>query len=380
MNIIPYTDKHHKFREKTRAFVEKEIIPNVDQWEKDKIVPKSAWQKMGQEGLLCTTIPKKYGGPGYDLLYAVIVAEELALSNHYGLHAVLHSDVAAPYIYSYGSEYLRNKYLPGCCSGDIVSAIAMTEPNAGSDLASIETMAVDDGDEIVLNGSKIFISNGINCGVAVVAAKNPSDKSPYESTSLYVVESDLPGFIRGKKLEKMGFNSQDTVELFFSNCRIPKTNMLGQKGMGFKMLMEKLQFERLLCSVQTVATAEFSLAQLLKHQKTTSVSGQPIQRTQSSQFALVEMATEIKLGKTMLETLIVDHMAGKNILKETSMAKYWNSELARRVAEGCIELHGMQGALESFPVVRAYRDVRILSIAGGTTEIMKGIIAKEMGI
>ena len=380
MNILPYTEEHHRFRKKARTFIEKEIIPNVNQWEADRLVPKSAWQKMGREGFLCTSIPEKYGGHGYDLLYAVIIAEELARSNHYGLYAVLHSDVAAPYIYTFGSEYLRNKYLPGCCSGDIITAIAMTEPNAGSDLAAMKTTAVEDGDEIVLNGSKIFISNGINCGVAVVAAKNFSDKNPYESISLYVVESDLPGFIRGKKLEKMGFHSQDTIELFFSDCRIPKSNLLGQKGKGFLMLMEKLQLERLICSVQTIAAAEFSMEQILKHRKTVSSSDKPVPNTQVSQFAMVEMATEIKLGRTMLETLIVDHMDGKNVLKETSMAKYWNSELARRVAERCIDLYGMHGALESCPVVRTYRDTRILSIAGGTTEIMKSIIAKQMGI
>jgi alkylation response protein AidB-like acyl-CoA dehydrogenase len=272
MEILNYTDDHIDFRNRLKAFLEKEITPFGDQWEKDGIVPKSAWQKMGQGGFLCPDVAVEYGGLGGDFLYAFIVAEELTQTRITGLATPLHSDIVVPYISSFGSEEIKKKFLPGCVSGDIVTAVAMTEPGAGSDLSSIATTAVEEDEEVVIDGSKTFISNGLNADLVVVAAKNPAVENPYEALSLYVVESDRPGYSTGRHLEKMGMWSQDTAELFFSKCRIPKKNRLGEKGMGFLMLMDKLQQERLVCAIMGVTGAERIVEWTMDYCKQTTVS------------------------------------------------------------------------------------------------------------
>lgn len=381
MEILKYTDDHKQFRQRLRGFLETEITPYVDQWEKDHIVPKEAWQKMGREGFLCTWAPKEYGGMGGDFLYSVIVTEEMARTNHTGLAAMLHSDIIVPYIYAFGTEAQKKKYIPGCVSGDIISAIAMTEPGAGSDLAGMETTAEIDGDEVIINGSKTFISNGINCGLVIVAAKNPTEKNPYQSISLYIVDDGTPGFKRGRQLEKMGFHSQDTAELFFSNCRIPKENLLGGQGAGFMLLMEKLQQERLMCAIGAQCAAELILELTTQHcKKATDASGKPISKYQATQFALVEMTTEVKVSRAFVDKLIAEHAAGEHIVVETSMAKYWTTDLATRISKRCLDLYGDFGLTENCPIARAVRDVRVMSIFAGTNEIMKGIAAKFMGL
>ena len=381
MDILKYTDEHRQFRERLRAFLAAEVTPNVDQWEKDHIVPKEAWRRMGQAGFLSTWVPPEYGGMGGDFLYSVIVTEEMARTNHTGLAAMLHSDVVVPYIATFGSEVQKKKYLPGCVSGDIITAVAMTEPDAGSDLAGMQTTAEPDGDAIVINGSKTFISNGINADLVIVAAKNPVEKNPYQAMSLYLVEDGTPGFNRGRQLEKMGFHSQDTAELFFTNCKIPKENILGTPGMGFMMLMEKLQQERLMCAIGAQAAVELMLELTIDYcRKTTDASGKPISKYQATQFALVEMAADIKVGRAFLDKLIMEHAAGESIVVETSMAKYWTTDLANRIAGRCLELHGDFGLTEKCPLARAMRDVRVMSIFAGTNEIMKGIAAKFMGL
>lgn len=381
MDILKYTDAHRQFRERIRSFLADEVTPNVEQWEKDYIVPKEAWRRMGQAGFLCTWVPPEYGGMGGDFLYSVIVTEEMARTNHTGLAAMLHSDVVVPYIAAFGSEAQKKKYLPGCVSGDIITAVAMTEPDAGSDLAGMQSTAEPDGDAFVINGSKTFISNGINADLVIVAAKSPAEKNPYQAMSLYLVEGETPGFNRGRQLEKMGFHSQDTAELFFTNCRIPKENILGTQGMGFMMLMEKLQQERLMCAIGAQAAVELMLEMTMDYcRKTTDASGKPISKYQANQFALVEMAADIKVGRAFLDKLIVEHAAGESIVVETSMAKYWTTDLANRVAGRCLELHGDFGLTEKCPLARAMRDVRVMSIFAGTNEIMKGIAAKFMGL
>lgn len=381
MDILKYTDAHRQFRERIRSFLADEVTPNVEQWEKDHIVPKEAWRRMGQAGFLCTWVPPEYGGMGGDFLYSVIVTEEMARTNHTGLAAMLHSDVVVPYIAAFGSEAQKKKYLPGCVSGDIITAVAMTEPDAGSDLAGMQSTAEPDGDAFVINGSKTFISNGINADLVIVAAKSPAEKNPYQAMSLYLVEGETPGFNRGRQLEKMGFHSQDTAELFFTNCRIPKENILGTQGMGFMMLMEKLQQERLMCAIGAQAAVELMLEMTMDYcRKTTDASGKPISKYQANQFALVEMAADIKVGRAFLDKLIVEHAAGESIVVETSMAKYWTTDLANRVAGRCLELHGDFGLTEKCPLARAMRDVRVMSIFAGTNEIMKGIAAKFMGL
>ena len=380
MEILRYTEKHNAFRERLRGFLEKEITPYGDQWEKDGIVPKEAWQKMGQAGFLCPDVGVEYGGLGGDFLYALIAAEEMTQTRITGLATPLHSDIVVPYISSFGSEELKKKYLPGCVSGDIVTAVAMTEPGAGSDLANIETTAVEEDEEVVIDGSKTFISNGLNADLVVVAAKDPAVENPYEALSLYVVEAQTPGFSTGRHLEKMGMWSQDTAELFFSKCRIPKKNRLGDKGMGFLMLMDKLQQERLVCSIMGVTGAERIVEWTLDYCKQTTVSGKPLSKSQAVQFALVEMTTDIKLGRTFVEKLVADHIEKKEIIVETSMAKYWTTEMLNRVANRAMDLCGNFGTLEECRIVRAWRDAKIMTIFAGTNEVMKNIAAKFMGL
>ena len=380
MEILRYTEKHNAFRERLRGFLEKEITPYGDQWEKDGIVPKEAWQKMGQAGFLCPDVGVEYGGLGGDFLYALIAAEEMTQTRITGLATPLHSDIVVPYISSFGSEELKMKYLPGCVSGDIVTAVAMTEPGAGSDLANIATTAVEEDEEVVIDGSKTFISNGLNADLVVVAAKDPAVENPYEALSLYVVEAQTPGFSTGRHLEKMGMWSQDTAELFFSKCRIPKKNRLGDKGMGFLMLMDKLQQERLVCAIMGVTGAERIVEWTLDYCKQTTVSGKPLSKSQAVQFALVEMTTDIKLGRTFVEKLVADHIEKKEIIVETSMAKYWTTEMLNRVANRAMDLCGNFGTLEECRIVRAWRDAKIMTIFAGTNEVMKNIAAKFMGL
>ena len=380
MDILHYTNEHNEFRERLRAFISKEVTPHVDQWEKDSIEPKSIWRKMGQGGFLCTDVSQDYSGMGGDFLYSVIVTEELSHSFHTGLAAALHSDIVVPYISAFGSETLKQKYLPGCVSGDIITAIAMTEPGAGSDLASIATTAEEEGDAVIINGSKTFISNGINGELYIIAARDPAVENPYQAISLYLVEDGTPGFEKGRHLEKMGWWSQDTAELFFSKCRIPIANRLGEKGMGFLMLMQKLQQERLMCALGALVAAERMVEWITDYCKETKVLGKPLSKSQATQFALVEMATDVKLGRAFTEKLVAEHMERKDIIVETSMAKYWTTEMADRVADRCIDLCGDFGMLEKCPMVRAWRDIRVTRIFAGTNEVMRGIAAKFMGL
>jgi acyl-CoA dehydrogenase len=380
MEILPYTEEHRIFRQAVRKFCEREVLPHVDEWEEAGIVPKSVWKKMGEQGFLCMQVPEEYGGMGADFLYSVILLEELVKTNHFGLDANLHSDIVVPYITAYASEEVKHKYLPGCVSGDIITAIAMTEPNAGSDLAGMRTTAVNDGDWIVINGQKTFISNGINCDLLVLAAKDPSVNDPHRAVSLYLVEAGTPGFDKGKKIKKIGWHSQDTAELFFNDCRIPASNRLGDPGSGFVQLMEKLQQERLVCAIMAVAFVEHILEMTVRYCKERTAFGRPISQFQHIQFRLVEMSTEVKLGRTFVDKLTVDHMEGRNIIVEVSMAKYWTTEMAKRVIDGCLQFHGGYGYCEEYPVARAWRDVRVMSIFAGTNEIMKGIAAKFMGL
>lgn len=380
MDIIQYTEEHRIFRETVKKFFEKEVVPYADEWEEAGIVPKDVWLKMGEQGFLCMDVPEEYGGVEADFLYSVILSEELGKTGNTGLAAPLHSDIVVPYITAYGSEELKKKYLPGCVSGETITAIAMTEPNTGSDLAAIRTTAVEDGDDVIINGQKTFVSNGINCGLLILAAKDPSIENAYQAMDLYLVEDGTSGFEKGKKIKKVGWHSQDTAELFFSDCRVPKTNRLGEKGGGFMMLMEKLQQERIMCCIGAVVAAERMIELTIEYCKERTAFGRPISKFQNTQFKIVEMSTEARLGRTFLDKLIVDHMEGKNLVVDVSMAKYWTTEMAMRVADQCLQLHGGYGYCEEYPIARAWRDIRVMSIFAGTNEIMKGIAAKFMGL
>jgi acyl-CoA dehydrogenase len=380
MDIIQYTDEHRIFRQSLRKFLEKEITPHAEEWEEAEIVPREAWRKMGEQGFLCTAVAEEYGGAGGDFLYSVIVAEEMARTNFNGLAASLHSDIIVPYIVSFASEEQKKKYLPGCVSGDIITAVAMTEPNTGSDLAAIRTTAVEQGGEIVFNGQKTFISNGINCDLLVLAAKDPAVTNPHQAVDLFLVEAGTPGFEKGKQIKKVGWHSQDTAELYFTDCRVPAANRLGEKGSGFLKLMLKLQQERLVCAIGAQAGAELMLELTLKYCKERMVFGKPISKFQHTQFEIVEMATDIRLGRTFLDKLIVDHMEGKEIVVDVSMSKFWITDMACRVADRCVQLHGGYGYCEEYPIARAWRDIRVTRIFAGTNEIMKMICARFMGL
>ncbi len=376
-----YTEEHEIFRRTLKKYIEKEIVPHLEEWEEKEEVPRSFWKKLGEQGYLCPWLDEKYGGTGAGFEYSVIINEEMAWA---GVNAAVgvgvHSDIAAPYLYSYGSEEQKEKWLPGCATGDIILAIAMTEPNAGSDLQAIKTTAVKEGDEYVINGQKTFITNGISADVVIVACKtNPQADPPYTGVSLIVVENGTPGFIKGRKLKKLGVRSSDTAELFFDQCRVPAGNLLGQEGMGFFYLMQKLQQERLVSAIGSQSAAERILADAMEYAKTRTAFGRPIGKFQHNAFKIVEMATEVELGRTFINSLVADHIAGKDIVTRVSMAKWWIGEMVNRVAYHCLQLYGGYGFMEEYPIARAYRDVRAHTIYAGTTEIMKLIIARRLG-
>ena len=380
MNILNHTDAHEAFRQSIRNFFKAEVAPHADAWEKKGIVPREIWRKMGAEGFLCLGVPKAYGGRGLDFLYSLIVIDELVHTCNFGLLAPLHSDVVVPYITAFATEELKKKYLPGCVSGETITALAMTEPGAGSDLSSIAATAVEDGDEVILNGQKTFISCGINCGLVIVAAGDPAVKDPYARLDLYLVEASAPGFEKGNCLNKMGWHSQDTAELFFSDCRVPLSNRLGMKGSGFMMLMTKLQQERLVCAVSAQAAAECALEMTLDFCKKNSIGGRPLIKFQENQHRIVDMSTEVKLGRTFVDKLVAEHMEGKTVVAEVSMAKAWITEMAVRVADGCMDLYGTHGNIEGMKIGRFWRDLRVMAIFAGTNEIMRNIAAKFMGL
>ena len=380
MEIIPYQEEHRIFRDTFRKFLEKEIIPHIDDWEEEGIVPRWAWKKLGENGFLCTAVPAQYGGLGADFLYSAILVEEMAKANFYGLSARLHSDVVVPYILAFASEEQKKKYLPMCIAGDMLTAIAMTEPAAGSDVAGIKTTAREEKDSFILNGQKTFISNGINCDLVIVAAKDPQVEDSHAAVDLFLVEVGTPGFEKVKNLKKIGWRSQDTAELFFHDCHIPKENRLGEKGTGFKKLMKNLQQERLICAIGAISAAEFMLAETIKYCKQREVFGKPLTRFQNTQFTLAEMAAEVKIGRTFVDKLIVDHWEKNNIVIDVSMAKFWVTEMAGRVADRCLQLFGGYGYCEEYPIARAWRDIRITRILAGTNEIMKQIISKAISM
>ena len=374
-----FIQEHHIFRESFRKFLEKEVVPFLEKWEHDGIVPKNIWRKMGENGFLCPWLEEEYGGSNAGYEYSVVINEELATIGATGLLAGLHSDIVVPYLHSFGNEEQKNRWLPGCASGNIITAIAMTEPGTGSDLASIRATAVRDGDDYIINGQKTFISNGINCDLVIVAVKTDTKaEPPFKGISLICVEDGTPGFEKGRNLDKMGFHSQDTAELTFVDCRVPAANLLGKEGQGFSFLMKKLQGERLIASVMAQSMAEAMLQMTIKYSRERMIFGKPISSFQHNTFKIVEMATEIELGRAFLDNLICDHIAGEDIVMKVSMAKAWIPEMANRVAYQCVQLHGGYGYMEEYPICRFARDVRVIPIFAGTTEVMKAIVGKMM--
>ncbi|WP_075617181.1 acyl-CoA dehydrogenase family protein [Paenisporosarcina indica] len=382
MKVAFMTEEHDLFRKSLRKMLDKEAYPYFNQWEEDREIPRDFWLKMGQNGFLCPWVDEAYGGLGLDFSYSMILIEELERVGQ-GLASgmCLHSDIVSPYISMFGTDEQKQKWLPGCISGDLITAIAMTEPGAGSDLAGVKTTARRVGDFYILNGEKTFITNGLTADLAVVVCKTDPQANPaHRGMSLLVVEKGTEGFSRGKKLDKIGIHSGDTGELIFEDARVPVANLLGEEGKGFYYLMENLQQERLIVAIQCQIEAEEMLRITMDYVKNRKAFGQSISKFQNTQFKIAEMATEIDLGRTYVNQLTARHLTEEDIVKEVSMAKWWVSEMAKRVAAECLQLHGGYGYMEEYEIARRYRDIPVASIYAGSTEIMKTIIAKKLGL
>ena len=375
-----FLEEHEMFRSSLRKMLEREAYPFFDEWEEKREIPRSFWRKLGENGFLCPMVSEAYGGLGLDFGYSMILAEELErVGSGLASGIVLHSDIVLPYIEQLGTEEQKEKWLPKSVTGEYISAIAMTEPGAGSDLAGIGTTARKEGDFYILNGEKTFITNGMNADFVVVVCKtNPQANPAHRGISLLVVETGTPGFKRGKKLKKLGMHSSDTGELIFEDAKVPVTNLLGQEGKGFYYLMDKLQQERLLVAIEVQIEAEEMFRLTKDYVKSRKAFNQRIADFQNTQYKLAEMATEIDIGRTYVNSLVAKHIAGEEIVKEVSMAKWWICEMAKRVAAQCLHLHGGYGYMEEYEIARRYRDIPVAAIYAGTTEIMKNIIAKEI--
>ena len=378
--MIPRTlfnEEHDLFRGAVRKFLEKEVVPFLSQWEKDGQVDRQLWIKAGEQGFLVPTAPEQYGGVGVDFLYNAIVDEEIARSGVSGIGWGLHSDIAVPYILKYGSEAIKQKFIPGCISGEIVTAIAMTEPGAGSDLQGIKTTAILDGDEYVINGSKTFITNGQHTDLVIVVAKTDTSQGA-AGTSLILVEADRAGFTKGTNLEKIGLKSQDTSELFFQDVRVPKDNLLGEAGQGFVYLMQELPQERLSVAVTAVMACETMLEFTVDYVKERKAFNKPIAAFQNTQFKLAEMDADITMARVFLDRCLELHIKGELDVPTAAKAKLVTTELQCRVADECLQLHGGFGYMWEYPIARAWADSRIQRIYAGTNEIMKLIIGRSL--
>ncbi|MFB6468774.1 acyl-CoA dehydrogenase family protein [Cytobacillus sp. Hz8] len=378
----PYLQEEHDiFRKSLKRFLEKEAYPFYEKWEEERMIPRSFWRKMGTQGYLCPDIDEAYGGSGVDWGYSVVINEELERVGSSLVGIGLHNDIVVPYISSFGTEEQKKRWLSKCATGEIITAIAMTEPGTGSDLANIQTTAKLIDDYYLLNGQKTFITNGIQSDLVIVACKTRPEAIPkHKGISLLVVERDTPGFKRGRKLNKVGLHSQDTAELIFEDCKVPKENLLGEEGKGFLYLMDKLQQERLLVAIAAQTSSEKMLQMTIDYVKSREAFGKSISQFQNTQFKIVEMATEIEMGRVFLDHLIEDHIAGKNIVTKVSMAKWKLTENARKIATECMQLHGGYGYMEEYEIARRFRDIPVSSIYAGTNEIMKTIIAKNLGL
>jgi alkylation response protein AidB-like acyl-CoA dehydrogenase len=375
-----YTSEHEDFRKTARTFYEREVVPFHDQWEQDGIVPRELWLKAGEAGLLCFDVPEEYDGMGIsDFRYNVIVSEEQTRANVSGPGFSVHTDIIVPYLTSLGTEEQKRRWLPGTVSGEIITAIAMTEPGAGSDLQGVRTTAVDKGDHYLLNGSKTFISNGINADLVIVVARTDPDAG-HKGISLLVVERGMEGFERGRNLDKIGLHAQDTAELSFTDVVVPKENLLGEEGEGFIYLMMNLPQERLIIAAQAVAAAEAILQMCLDYAKTREAFGKPIGKFQHNRFLVAEMATETTIARAFINDCVRKHLDGQLTAVDAAMAKWWCTELQNKLVNQGVQLHGGYGYMMEFPIAKAYLDSRISTIYGGTTEIQKEIIGRSLGL
>lgn len=371
---IPWTEEHIAYRDMAADFFDTEVAPKHQQWEQDKIVPRDIWTKAGKLGLLCPNFPEKYGGAGVDFYYNAIVIEEGARVGNSGFFYSLHSDVIAPYVLHYANDEQKDRWLPGIIDGSKILAIAMTEPNTGSDLAAVQTTAIDKGDHYVVNGQKTFISNGYLSDLVITVAKTNPDKGIH-GISLLMVERDMKGFERGRKLEKIGLHAQDTSELYFNDVVVPKENMIGKPGHGFRYLMSELAQERLVLAISNMRGAEAVLEETVKYVKQRQAFGKSIGKFQHIRFKLADIATEQAAARSFLDQVLIAHANGKSNAVMASQAKLMCSEMLKRHADECLQFFGGYGYMMEYPIARAYLDARVQTIYAGTSEIMREIIA-----
>jgi len=382
MQRMLYDDTHEAFRDSFRTFLEREAVPNRERWDEAGVVDRRLFTAAGANGFLGIDVPERYGGGGVrDFRFNAVIAEELQRCdvNAAGLGLTLHNDVCLPYFAHLANDEQKQRWLPGICSGELITAVAMSEPGIGSDLASMATTAIRDGVDYVVNGSKTFITNGINADLVITAVKtDPSQR--HRGMSLIVIERDTPGFERGRNLDKVGMHAQDTAELFFSDARVPIANRLGEEGSGFTQLVTNLPQERLSIALTGVAAARHAFQRTLEYTRGRTAFGQPIASFQNTRFRLAEMATEIEIAETFVDRCVLALNDDTLTADDAAMAKWWCTELQGRVVDTCVQLHGGYGYMTEYPVARAFADARVTRIYGGTTEIMKEIIGRSLGV
>jgi acyl-CoA dehydrogenase len=380
--MIPRTlfdTDHASFRDSFRRFIEREIAPFHAAWEDQGYVDREVWRKAGANGFLCPTMPEQYGGAGADKRYSVVQMEELARGGYSGIGYGLHSEIVAPYLLHYGSADQKARYLPKLASGEMVGAIAMSEPAAGSDLQGIKTTALKRGDHFVLNGSKTFITNGWHADLVIVVAKT-HPAAGAKGTSLLLVERGMPGFETGQRLKKIGLKAQDTSELFFNDVQVPVENLLGAENSGFISLMQQLPWERLQIAITAVASAQSVIDGTLAYVKQRQAFGQSVASFQNTRFVLAELQTQVQVAQVFVDRCIELLLADALDTADASMAKYWTTDLQCKVMDECLQLHGGYGYMWEYPVARGFADARVQRIYGGTNEIMKEVIARSMGL
>ena len=375
-----FSSEHEDFRDSVRRFYQEEVMPLHERWEQQQMVDRAIWRRAGELGMLCITMPEAYGGAGADRLHSVVMFEEQQRAGASGLGFFLHSDIVANYLNNFGTPAQKRGWLPRMATGELIAAIAMSEPGAGSDLQSIQTRAADGGDCYIVNGTKTFITNGFLCDFALVVVKtgHADEDRGAHSLSLLLIPAGLPGFSKSRPLKKAGMKAQDTCELSFRDVRVPKDNLLGVEGGGFALLMKELAWERMIIAIQCIAGAEAALQWTLEYTQGRKVFGKPICAHQSSRFKLAEMHTEIQIGRVFVDKCIELVLRGALAPEQAAMAKYWSSEMLGRVLDQCVQLHGGYGYMLEYPIARAWIDNRVTRIYGGSTEIMKEIIARSL--
>ncbi len=375
-----FSPEHEDFRASFRKFLEKEVIPHHEAWEDRGYVDREVWQKAGENGFLCPSMPEPYGGAGADRLYSMVMMEETAKARTSGLGFSLHSEIVAPYLLKYGTDEQKANYLPRMARGEIIGAIAMSEPGVGSDLQSVKTSAVKDGEGYyTVNGAKTFITNGWNADLVIIVAKtNPALGA--KGTSLILVERGMPGFERGKRLKKLGLKAQDTSELFFDQVKVPEANLLGAEGQGFVYLMQELPWERMQIAIGATASAQQAIDETMAYVRERKVFGNAVASFQNTRFKLAELQTQVQMARVFVDHCMQRLLAGELDAATASMAKLGCTDMAGKVIDECLQLHGGYGYMWEYPIARAYADTRVSRIYGGTNEIMKEVIARSMGL